>query len=73
MEKTLRYAMHLITTANLIAQKRKSTEIDMEDISRVFDLFIDVERSKKFLHEFEKEFMFSEIETTSNNKMDLDK
>jgi len=61
--------MHLITTAHLVAQKRKSTEIDTEDISRVYNLFIDVERSKQFLKDYEKEFMFSEIE---DNKMDVD-
>ena len=61
--------MHLITTAHLVAQKRKSTEIDTEDISRVYNLFIDVERSKQFLKDYEKEFMFSEIE---DNKMDID-
>ena len=61
--------MHLITAAHLVAQKRKSTEIDTEDISRVYNLFIDVERSKQFLKDYEKEFMFSEID----NKMDIDK
>jgi len=27
-ETSLRYAIHLITTANLVAQKRKAAEID---------------------------------------------
>jgi RuvB-like protein 2 len=61
--------MHLITAAHLVSQKRKATEIDTEDISRVYNLFIDVERSKQFLKDYEKEFMFSEID----NKMDIDK
>jgi len=65
--------MHLITTAHLVAQKRKATEIDTEDISRVYNLFIDVERSKQFLKDYEKEFMFSEIEVKDTNKMDIDK
>jgi RuvB-like protein 2 len=65
--------MHLITCAHLVAQKRKSTEIDTEDISRVYNLFIDVERSKQFLKDYEKEFMFSEVETVVTNKMDIDK
>lgn len=34
-ETTLRYAIQLITTASLVAQKRKSTEVDVEDIRRV--------------------------------------
>jgi RuvB-like protein 2 len=81
----LRYAIHLISAANLVAQKRKSNEVDMEDISTVYSLFVDVGRSKIFLKEYEKEFMFSEFDedilkssntTTSiggrSNKMDVD-
>ena len=74
-ETSLRYAIHLITAANLIAQKRKATEVEMEDISTAYSLFIDVERSKAFLRDYEKDFMFSEmdddnnqINTNSNNK-----
>jgi RuvB-like protein 2 len=76
IETSLRYAMHLITTAHLVAQKRKATEIDTEDISKVYNLFIDVERSKQFLKDYEKDFMFSEISENDNkndNKMDIDK
>ena len=80
VETSLRYAMHLITAANLVAQKRKSNEVDMEDISTVYSLFIDIERSKQFLREYEKEFMFSEHDDDyyhSNNKdfskMEVDK
>ena len=61
-ETSLRYAIHLITAANLIAQKRKSTEVEMDDISTAYSLFIDIERSKSFLKDYEKDFMFSEIE-----------
>ena len=73
-ETSLRYAIHLITAANLIAQKRKATEVEMEDISTAYSLFIDVERSKAFLRDYEKDFMFSELDddnqinTNSNNK-----
>lgn len=35
LEKTLRYAIQLITTSSLVAQKRKSQEVDVEDIRRV--------------------------------------
>ena len=61
-ETSLRYAIHLITAANLIAQKRKSNEVEMDDISTAYSLFIDIERSKSFLKDYEKDFMFSEIE-----------
>jgi RuvB-like protein 2 len=79
VDTSLRYAMHLITTANLVAQKRKSNEVDVEDISTVYSLFIDVERSKQFLKEYESQFLFSEIDDDYNRqnadsvKMDVDR
>ena len=66
IETSLRYAIHLITTASLVAIKRKSNEVDTEDISTVYSLFIDIERSKQFLKEYEKEFMFTEIDEDGN-------
>lgn len=60
-ESSLRYAIHLITTSNLVAQKRKSAEVDVPDIRRVYSLFVDIKRSVQFLKDFEKEFMFHEI------------
>ena len=65
-ETSLRYAIHLITAANLIAQKRKATEVEMDDISTAYSLFIDIERSKSFLKDYEKDFMFSEVEDDNN-------
>jgi RuvB-like protein 2 len=44
-ETSLRYSIHLITVANLIAQKRKSTEVDVQDISKAYSLFLDENRS----------------------------
>ena len=70
METSLRYSIHLITTANLVAQKRKSAEVDVEDIRRVYSLFIDVKRSTKFLEEYQDEMLFSEIEKPKENAMD---
>jgi RuvB-like protein 2 len=60
-ESSLRYAIHLITTANLVSQKRKSAEVDVQDIRKVYSLFVDIKRSVQFLKDFEKEFMFHEI------------
>ena len=34
-ETTLRYAIQLITTSNLVALKRKAQEVDVEDVRRV--------------------------------------
>jgi RuvB-like protein 2 len=65
-ETSLRYALHLISAASLVAQKRKSSEVEMDDISMVYELFVDINRSKQFLKEYEKEFMFSEMDEDDN-------
>jgi RuvB-like protein 2 len=45
VETSLRYSIHLISTANLIARKRKNTEVEVQDISRAYNLFLDQKRS----------------------------
>jgi len=62
VESTLRYAIHLITVANLVALKRKAQEVDVQDIRKVYSLFVDVKRSTQFLIEYQQEFMFSEVQ-----------
>ncbi|XP_064601511.1 ruvB-like 2 isoform X1 [Liolophura sinensis] len=61
METSLRYAIQLITTANLVSRKRKATEVDVDDIKRVYSLFMDESRSSQFLKEYQQEFMFNEV------------
>jgi len=61
VESSLRYAIHLITVANLVAMKRKAQEVDVQDIRKVYSLFVDVKRSTQFLMEYQQEFMFSEV------------
>ena len=60
-ETSLRYAIQLITTASLVTQKRKAAEVDVQDIRRVYSLFIDLKRSSQFLKEYQEEYMFSEM------------
>ncbi|KAG6541390.1 hypothetical protein Mapa_017168 [Marchantia paleacea] len=60
-ETSLRYAIHLITAASLACLKRKGKEVDIEDISRVYSLFVDVKRSTQFLMEYQEQFMFNEV------------
>merc|ERR1712084_40263 len=71
-ESTLRYAIHLITVSNLVAMKRKAQEVDVQDIRKVYSLFVDVKRSTQFLHEYQQEFMFHEGATADNEAMDED-
>ena len=42
---SLRYAIQLITTSNLIARKRKSSSVEIADVERAYDLFLDESRS----------------------------
>eukprot|EP00923_Selenidium_pygospionis_P018264 GHVN01031996.1.p1 GENE.GHVN01031996.1~~GHVN01031996.1.p1 ORF type:complete len:490 (-),score=113.68 GHVN01031996.1:145-1614(-) len=60
-ESSLRYALHLITVANLVRKKRKGKEVEVQDVRRVYGLFVDVKRSTQFLIEYNQEFMFSEM------------
>jgi len=69
IESTLRYAIHLITVANLVALKRKSQEVDVQDIRKVYSLFVDVKRSTQFLLEYQQEFMFSEVQDGHDSPM----
>jgi RuvB-like protein 2 len=61
METSLRYAIHMICSASMVCSKRKGTEVDMQDIKRVYNLFSDVKRSTQYMMEYQHEFMFSEI------------
>merc|ERR1719433_924556 len=67
-ESTLRYAIHLITVANLVALKRKAQEVDVQDIRKVYSLFVDVKRSTQFLLEYQQEFLFSEMQDDDDGK-----
>ncbi|ORY91187.1 RuvB-like 2 [Syncephalastrum racemosum] len=67
-ETSLRYAIHLITAASLVARKRKATAVDIQDIKRVYSLFLDEKRSVQYLKDYEDQYMFNE----TSNKMDED-
>jgi len=62
IETSLRYSIQLIIAAALVCAKRKGVEVEVEDIKRVYTLFVDVKRSTQFLLEYQSEFMFSEIQ-----------
>lgn len=50
----------MINAAALSCQRRKGKEVEIEDISRVYSLFVDVKRSTQFLMEYQEQFMFNE-------------
>ena len=61
IETSLRYAIQMITVASLCCMKRKGTEVGIEDIKRVYSLFVDVKRSTQFLMEYQRDFMFNSL------------
>lgn len=60
METSLRYAIHIITAANLVAKKRKAPAVDVQDIKRVYSLFLDQKRSVQYLKDYQDQYMFNE-------------
>merc|ERR1712230_140677 len=71
-DSSLRYAIHLITVANLVALKRKAQEVNVQDIRKVYSLFVDVKRSTQFLMEYQQEFMFSEVQDDDDDDDEKD-
>ena len=59
-EASLRYAIHLISTAHLVAVKRKASIVEVSDVKRVYNLFVDEVRSVQYLKEYQSQFMFNE-------------
>jgi len=70
METSLRYAIQLITLSSLVARKRSATEIEIEDVKRVYSLFLDETRSSQFLKDYQDQFMFNEIGDGDAGAMD---
>merc|ERR1711912_54632 len=59
-DTTLQYAIHMITAAHLVCTKRQGTEVSIEDIKKVYTLFMDLKRSVKMLEDYHADFMFNE-------------
>ena len=67
-ETSMRYAIQMIMTASLVATKRKAGMVEIEDIKKVYSLFVDLKRSTQFLMEYQSEFMFNEIADDSEDE-----
>ncbi|XP_028839869.1 ruvB-like 2 [Denticeps clupeoides] len=64
METSLRYAIQLISTAGLVCRKRRATQVQVEDIKRVYSLFLDESRSSQYMKEYQDSFLFNETQAT---------
>ncbi|CAG9463519.1 unnamed protein product [Pedinophyceae sp. YPF-701] len=67
-ETSLRYAIQLITASSIVCQKRKGTEVEIEDISKVYTQFVDVKRSAQFLTEYASQYMFNEVQDADDGE-----
>jgi len=57
VERSLRYAVQLLTPAKMIARSRNSKRVEREHILEVKKLFADVKESARYLKEFEEAFL----------------
>ena len=73
-ETSLRYALNLIQPSWLLCQRRQSEYVTINDIKKVYGLFVDVKRSANFLDEYQNEFLFHKKMLNNNdNKNDDEK
>jgi RuvB-like protein 2 len=72
METSLRYAIQMIMVSSLCCQQRKGSEVGIEDIKRVYGLFVDVKRSTQFLMEYQRDFMFNDLNDEDEEEEDED-
>ena len=72
-DTTLRYALNLISTAQVLARKRKSDVVEKEDLRRSYDYFFDEKRSVVWMKEQQGMLVFEEIDgggAADENAMD---
>ena len=68
-ETSLRYAIQLITAASLAAAKRKAGRVAVEDVARVYSLFIDVKRSVQAMADHAEQYMFNSLSGPAEAEM----
>ena len=62
--------MHMIMAASLVSTKRRASEVDVDDIKKVYSLFVDVKRSTQFLMEYQNGFMFNSNDVQDDSDSD---
>ena len=58
VDTSLRYAIQLITTAHLVSRCRKAREVTVDDVRRVYSLFLDEFRSTQYLVDYQNQYIF---------------
>jgi RuvB-like protein 2 len=72
VQTTLRYALNLIATAQVLAQKRRAERVDVEDLRRAYAYFMDEKRSVQWLKEQQGSLMFEEVGPTTTETEGMD-
>ncbi|KAI6030983.1 TIP49 C-terminus-domain-containing protein [Pisolithus marmoratus] len=62
---TLRYALNLISCAQMISRKRKAEQVGVEDLRRAYTYFMDEKRSVQWLKEQQGSLVFEEISAST--------
>ena len=70
VETTLRYALNLISCAQVLARKRKVDKVDVEDLRRAYTYFMDEKRSVQWLKDQQGSLIF-EVVGDEKDAMDV--
>jgi RuvB-like protein 2 len=70
-QTTLRYALNLISCAQVIARKRKAEQVGVEDLRRAYTYFMDEKRSVQWLKEQQGTLVFEEVEGKDDAEKDV--
>lgn len=71
-QTTLRYALNLISCAQVLARKRKSDKVQVEDLRRAYSYFMDEERSVQWIKSQQGSLVFEEIEGEAKDEDTMD-
>lgn len=62
-QTTLRYALNLISCAQVVATKRKAEQVDVDSLRRAYTYFMDEKRSVQWMEEQQGSLLFEEMDT----------
>lgn len=60
-ETSLRYALHALAASALVAARRKETQVSVEHVGKAYALFLDVQRSTRYLEECADQYAYNEL------------
>jgi len=60
LQTSLRYAIHLITASYMASKRRKAKRVSVDDVTKVYNLFVDVNRSSEYLNNYQEEYIQKE-------------